>query len=236
MNFLSHYYLLPPAADPLMVMGNSLPDLLHLRSGYRLRKRNRLHIDHHDAIEMGIQYHIATDHVFHQSDYFERWQDFLALKLKARKLNSIPKYLPFYIHVWVEMCIDKCLLARHPMLASDYYLKLAQVSSDQLHHWWITQEFDESEYDSFWDAYQSFIERKFLTSYSSSQGFASVIRAFASRIHKYEINELDLNFLLTCCDELLVKIDDEWNEFWNYLTTDISLHIELEHKADELKS
>lgn len=204
-----------------MVLGGSLPDLLHLRTSYRIRKKLPYFFDIRDKAECGIAMHLHIDHIFHQCHFFLQWQKVLSHELKKAGLVSIPHYLPFYVHIVTEMWIDRRLLRENSDLAHHYYEKLGLLTKTEVENLWLYHQFDARDFMAFWTFFQGFLDRRFLASYASDEGFIAAISGLALRVHKYVLVSEDAEKILAACAVLDDNMNSQWSAFWEMMQAEL---------------
>jgi len=217
LNFLAHFFLLPAHASPLMVLGGSLPDLLHLHTSYRIHKKIPYLFDTKDTAESGIAIHLHIDNIFHQCHFFLQWKKILLDELRNAGLVSIPHYLPFYVHIIIEMMIDRILLRENKDLAYRFYEKMRLLSKADMEKVWLYHQFAKDDFMDFWAFFQGFLERQFLVSYASDEGFIVAISGLAMRLHGYELLSKDGEKILAACKVLDVSMCSHWSAFWEMM-------------------
>ena len=226
MNFLSHFNILPDHHDHALCFGSVMPDLVRASGLLKIKKPIIMNDPFHIQIERGISYHLQADHVFHSSPYFESWQKVLGHLLDKEKLETLPKYLNFYGHVLIEMWIDRILLLTNQNVGELFYANLEKIEKDKLKCWWgIRFVKHRDEFDFFWNFYLKFINQKFVLAYANEAGFKRAIKGLAFRVHRYELNEYDLNFLFSACNEVNELIVSEQKDFWTAMESGLQVYL-----------
>ena len=130
MNFLSHYYLLPEKDNTDKVVGNLLPDLIRgFTKIYHKELKDNPQLQGSDILE-GIHYHMLTDAVFHEHDFFLENCEWIKSNIKTQQL---PKNRSFIVaHVMVELIIDQYLMEKESHLAPSFYHSLNDSATQDL--------------------------------------------------------------------------------------------------------
>lgn len=130
MNFLAHYYLIPEKENADFVAGNLLPDLMRgfTKIYHQEIKPNTL--QHDSDIIRGIHYHLATDKLFHNHDFFDK--HCLSLK-EITKFHGLPLEKNYIVsHVLLELLIDQYLMKKNEKLKDNFYASLTNVLDGEL--------------------------------------------------------------------------------------------------------
>ena len=130
MNFLSHYYLLPEKDNADNVLGNLLPDLMRGFTKIYKQEIKPNPVLQGSAILDGINYHLLTDAIFHEEDFFLKNCD--AIKDNLNQKSIAPSRNFIVAHVMVELLIDQYLMEQEPSLADNFYESLNICSQNNL--------------------------------------------------------------------------------------------------------
>jgi tetratricopeptide (TPR) repeat protein len=130
MNFLSHYYLLPEKANSDMVIGNLLPDLMRgFTKVYRKEIKNNPSIQGTEILA-GIHYHLQTDALFHEQDFFINHCQNIKAEIQRKQLPQTRSFI--VAHVMVELLIDQYLMEEEDKLAPLFYQTLENSNNNNL--------------------------------------------------------------------------------------------------------
>jgi len=131
MNFLAHYFLLNQNENPLTVFGNLLPDIYpNFTKFYNSILKNQSQFFHYNEhIVRGINFHLATDNVFHTHLLFTENYEFAKIQLNNIGVN---KKAYAIAHILVELLIDRQILLNNKQVAISFYDKLIQVDLESV--------------------------------------------------------------------------------------------------------
>ena len=130
MNFLSHYYLLPEKENTDKVAGNLLPDLMRgFTKIYHQEIKPIQEINQSDIVK-GIHYHLETDALFHQHQFFIDHCKDLKQITASYDLPMTKNYI--VSHVLLELIIDQYLMEKEANLAPAFYESLSQALEGEL--------------------------------------------------------------------------------------------------------
>jgi hypothetical protein len=125
-------------------------------------------------LTLGIHKHHATDKVFHNMPEFTALQQALKAELNhAELLGMLPRYW-FWVHIAVEMMIDRNLLKLYPLLYVEFYEDLATVSQPVVEKY-FSETGCKSLATDFFGNFKVFMERRFLQYYPSDEKFTEAL-------------------------------------------------------------
>ena len=201
MNFLSHFYFERNTANPELVLGCVLPDLVkNANKSWNIHPEKKTHLfDHSEklrSILTGWQRHLEVDRYFHNSDFFIKHTQ--AIREKAAPILEGSEVRPFFLaHISLELMLDSILLTRENINAFSFYDQLARVERKELKHFLeLNQVTDTGKFFRFFD---QFLEVNYLHSYSESQNLIYALNRICMRIWPDPLNseqKLQLNEVL----------------------------------------
>lgn len=131
MNFLSHYAIYTDRDDPNFTVGKVLPDMLRAavpKAHLREEAIEKQWEENVKSVAEGVNVHLRTDHIFHESTFFKERMATLKHKLKVLNLPSIQRFRFFYAHILTELLLDRWLMQDNPLMIDRFYnhLRLAE--------------------------------------------------------------------------------------------------------------
>lgn len=128
----------------------------------------------HQQLSLGIHKHHAVDKVFHNLPEFAALQAALKAELhNVGLLPELPRYW-FWVHIAVEMMIDRSLLKLYPLLYVEFYDSLATVSQPVVEKY-FAETGCKSLATDFFGNFKVFTERRFLQYYPSDEKFTEAL-------------------------------------------------------------
>jgi len=118
MNFLAHYYLLEDKINSKKVFGNLLPDLVRGFSKIYQTELKQVQ-DKNNAILQGINFHLKTDKIFHNHDFFTIQNEKIKKLIIKHKVPTKRYYIS--THILLELLIDQYLIKQNQTIANDFY-------------------------------------------------------------------------------------------------------------------
>lgn len=223
MNFLSHYYLGRHKEDPHFTLGLVLPDLarnndkaLRFRDGVLEAASTSNAMKH---LHEGVQFHHLTDHLFHNSPYFEEKSQELKAILLKYPFQSLKKHYHFLAHIALELMLDRMLLKEDPQLCDQFYISLENVKDNA-----IVDYFGHTGYAdkaaAFIDFLYLFNKNKYIQHYVKTESMAFALGRIYHRATGLDIHE-DKALLCEFVEEAETKA------FVNYKDVFTQLNIRL---------
>lgn len=128
MNYLSHFYF-DRTEDKYYNIGLVLPDLArnHI-SKLRVTPKHNITFSTKEisSINSGCSRHFETDRAFHNwSEFMELSEECTSIIRESGEKDIDRDY--FYVHVFIEIIIDRILLKQNPNLANEFYEMLKTV-------------------------------------------------------------------------------------------------------------
>ncbi|SES15493.1 ACP phosphodiesterase [Pedobacter rhizosphaerae] len=210
MNFLSHYYFDRLTADPSVVMGTVLPDLVKnasKESNLYPQKNEFLFLGNPDeeGLLKGWKRHLAVDLYFHSSDFFLEKTTALKLLIKPIVENTVVRP-SFLAHIGLELLLDHLLIEHNLVQVNQFYDNLSAVNpaslADFLEHCGLK---DQSRFHQF---LTGFISSKYLLSYQKLDNISYALNRICMRLWPETLNEeqlQQLTFALGTFKETLEK-------------------------------
>lgn len=224
MNFLSHFYFERNTANPELVLGCVLPDLVkNANKSWTIHPEKKAHLFAHseklESILTGWQRHLEVDRYFHNSDFFlEHTQ---AIREKVAPILVDSEVRPFFLaHISLELMLDSILLTRENINAFSFYDQLARVERNELKHFLELNKITDT--GRFFRFFDQFLEVNYLHSYSESQNLIYALNRICMRIwqdplnseQKLQLNEVLLayqNSLESCYMEIFDDLESRLN-------------------------
>jgi hypothetical protein len=131
MNFLSHFYFDRHSANPELVLGCVMPDLVKTANIlWIIHPEKKPHLFHESekmqSLLEGWKKHLEIDRYFHNCDFFTRHtkaiREMVAPILKNSQIRP-----SFLAHISLELMLDSLLLNLEEIDAFEFYEKLAKV-------------------------------------------------------------------------------------------------------------
>lgn len=169
MNYLSHFYLVGDSADPYLVLGMVLPDMVknHRKSwNAHPRKHEKELADDGimTSIRRGWELHLETDRRFHSSAFFSYHSSRLRKQI-AQVLPHRP-FRPFFLaHVALELLLDSLLIIQEKVDTGKFYTQLAACRESEVVRFLEINGIPEAA--SFIPWLREFISSAYLYSYSN---------------------------------------------------------------------
>lgn len=130
MNFLSHYAINKEVSNPHYTLGKVFPDLVrgaepstHVRSVQAQPGWDAEVVQ----LARGINAHLQTDKLFHESEFFTSRMASLKNNLSKLNFEGIQRFYFFYAHIGVELLLDRWLMQDNPLLVDNFYSQLSKV-------------------------------------------------------------------------------------------------------------
>ncbi|NEU08643.1 hypothetical protein GZH53_10000 [Flavihumibacter sp. R14] len=204
MNFLSHFYFDRNTANPELVLGCVLPDLVkNANKSWNIHPEKETHLfdESHklQSILTGWQRHLDVDKYFHTSDFFiEHTQ---AIREKIAPILEDSEVRPsFMAHISLELMLDSILITLKEINAFHFYDQLAKVERQAVKRFLeLNRVTDTARFFRFFD---QFLEVNYLHSYSESENLIYALNRICMRLwhnplnaaHKLQLNEVLLHY------------------------------------------
>ncbi len=211
MNFLSHFYFDRYTADPDLVLGTVLPDLVK-----NARKDWHLHPQKHEedfqhsekmcAILSGWKRHLEVDLYFHSSAFFAGQTKTIRL-LIAPILQNSPVRPSFLAHISLEIMLDSILLSKNIVNPDDFYEQLKKSDRSSLTQFLNLSMLDDC--PRFFQFFDKFIEVSYLHKYREGSDMVYALNRICMRLWQDPLNEtqkLQLAAILSDYKEYLETI------------------------------
>lgn len=194
MNFLSHFYFTQHQNDPYFSMGSILPDLLRNYDGsWKIKPEKETgrfsKNPHFASLLKGWILHIHVDNRFHSSSYFLQESSDLRKKL-VTVFTRLPIRPFFLAHVGYELVLDSLLIQNKLVNTDDFYREIGACDPTIIQDFLINARVkDPSGFLNFLD---SFIESRYLTSYSESKNIVYALDRIGRRVWREKFNENEI--------------------------------------------
>lgn len=204
MNFLSHYYFTKDQNDPYYTLGSVLPDLIrnHKSSWKIFPERNASRFNSHPALHSllaGWELHIKVDKVFHSSDLFK--SETARLRKRLVPVFTRLPIRPFFLaHVGYELTLDSLLLQENLLTTQVFYQHLSECKPNHIIDFLSLAGVEEP--TSFLKFLQSFIDSKYLESYTKPKNIVFAIDQIGRKVWKVPFNEVEKTLATTVFKEL----------------------------------
>lgn len=194
MNFLSHYYFTQHKNDPYFSMGSILPDLLRNYNGsWKIKPEKEVAKfsvnPHFNSLLKGWSLHLDVDNQFHNSTSF--LQESSALRKRLFPVFTRLPIRPFFLaHVGYELMLDSLLIQNKLVNTDDFYREIEDCDPTVILDFLRTAGIkDPSGFTSFLD---SFIESRYLESYSESKSIVYALDRIGRRVWREKFNENEI--------------------------------------------
>jgi hypothetical protein len=170
MNFLSHYFIHRHLANPYFTLGKILPDMLrHLGPSTKIREAQNVADPKNGTgwLEKGVHLHLATDRIFHQSQYFEEMSNFLKKVLKEDQIFKKFRYI--YAHILLELLLDRVLIANYREAALRFYDQLMATEKATIAAYFRYKGLTLDNH-RFFQHLQRFVHSRYLFNYLENEG------------------------------------------------------------------
>lgn len=191
MNFLSHFYFTQHQNDPYFSIGSILPDLLRNYDGsWKIKPEKEVEKfarnPYFASLLKGWILHIHVDKIFHSSSSFLRETSILRKKL-VPIFTRLPIRPFFLAHVGYELILDSLLIQNRLVSTDDFYEEIGACDPSLIQDFLINAGItDPSEFLKFLD---SFIESRYLKSYSESKNIVYALDRIGRRVWHEKFNE-----------------------------------------------
>ncbi len=184
MNFLSHFYFDQQRANPNIILGTILPDLLKNANkdwNPRPQKHKPLFsspLPIHDLL-IGWERHLEVDLIFHSSTFFaEKTQ---ALKKLLLPILSDSVVRPsFLAHISVELLLDHLLIEHKKINVDIFYKNLDLVDTEDLQMFLTRCDItDTSQFFKFFDSFKS---SRYLEHYQELESISYALKRICMRL------------------------------------------------------
>lgn len=183
MNFISHFYLLEDKANPDIVLGNLIPDLMRgFTKIYHQQIKNNKELINNNIVS-GIEFHLKTDLEFHHHPFFIEKNKVFKKFLFDLKLPSKKYYL--VTHILLELLIDRYLLETYPNIGIQFYDKLRISEKDNFKEK-LKLLFNSELNLKIHSIFNSFIENKYAFALTHTEGIKFALNEIIG--HKIGIN------------------------------------------------
>lgn len=202
MNFLSHFYFDRYTANPYVVTGTVLPDLIkNADKNWNLHPEKKADLfNENEALGhllIGWQRHLAVDLAFHSSAFFTTKTNELKQQL-IPLLDKSPVRPSFLAHIGIELLLDHLLIVQGKINVHQFYHHLEQVSLNHL-GLFITK-CGITHHDHFFKFYNSFKSSRYLFSYQKIENISYALQRICMRLWEHPFAEKTLNELTFTLD------------------------------------
>jgi hypothetical protein len=207
MNFLSHFYFDRDTADPYLVLGTVMPDLLkNADKNVIIHPEKLVHTDEAiNSIIKGWKKHLEVDRYFHSSDFF-RTHSHRLKKLLLPAIEGSP-VKPFFLgHIALELILDNLLLTTGKITADGFYEHLDGCSEQVVDEFLTFAGLKNTAV--FFSYYDDFKQSKYLYTYSETKEIAYALKRICMRVWNNPFTreqELNMNKVLIAYRESLLN-------------------------------
>jgi hypothetical protein len=227
MNFLSHYYLGKHIDDPHFTLGVVLPDLARNRDkALRFRdvelKENALSPE---AINLhtGVRFHHLTDHLFHNSTFFDSKSQQLKFMLQQKSFKVLQKHHYFMAHIALELLLDRMLLKAEPGLCENFYRHLKETDSNVISAYFNYSGYSNRHAD-FLDFLDLFNKNMYIQHYVKTDSLAFALSRIYRRATGADISE-DKAVLCNFIEEAEEQVMRDYQAVFEELQKEITFNI-----------
>jgi hypothetical protein len=216
MNFLSHYYFDRKSADPNLVTGIVLPDLVkNADKSWALHPYKYASLLGDDpaahSLLNGWMRHLEVDRHFHSSAFFTRHTQQLRA-LIAPLLEGSDVRPSFLAHVALELMLDGLLITRSLVDPHHFYIHLKNADTGAIDRFLRASRLtDTSLFFSFFDR---FISSAYLHSYSETHQIVYALNSICERIWHDPLDELQKHALTLILLEYLNVLQESFGEIF----------------------
>lgn len=224
MNFLSHFYYTQNEHNPYFTLGTVLPDLLrNYDNSWKVTPERTPDSFKQDpymsSLLKGWELHLRIDLEFHSSPIFLEESSNL-----RKELVNVFKRLPirpfFLAHVGYEILLDSLLIFNKLIDTNQFYRELAACDPK------VIQDFLKkaglSESVGFIKFLDSFIDSKYLNTYSESKNIVYAIDRIGRRVWKEKFNEDEIEGAILVFQESKEKLNHTFIEVFQEIETAIN--------------
>jgi acyl carrier protein phosphodiesterase len=204
MNFLSHFYFDRYSANPELVLGCVMPDLLKTANKtWNIHPEKKPHLfkesERMQSLFEGWKRHLEVDRYFHNCDFFIEHTRAIRQIVAPVLINS--EIRPsFFAHISLELMLDSLLLNLEEVDAFEFYDQLANVERTAV------KDFLElnliSDTRRFFRFFDQFLEENYLHSYSETENLIYSLNKVCLRLwpqplsseEKFKLNVVLLDY------------------------------------------
>lgn len=202
MNFLSHFYFDRHSANPELVLGTVLPDLIkNANKNWVVRPEKRRELLGTDygllSILKGWIRHVEVDRYFHCSDFFMEHSSAIRT-LIAPYLETSPVRPSFLSHIALELMLDSLLISKKLVSADDFYTQLHHINRSTVTRFFELNGIEDT--PQFFRFFDRFIESAYLKNYNEPDNIVYALNRICMRLWKDPLSEsqkAELSLLLT---------------------------------------
>src|SRR5690554_6316229 len=194
MNFLSHFYFTQYQNDPYFSMGSILPDLLRNYNGsWKIKPEKEVEKFSKNAryisLLNGWILHLHVDNKFHSSTSF--LQESSVLRKKLVPIFTRLPIRPFFLaHVGYELILDSLLIQNNLVNIDNFYKEIYACDPDLIQDFLISAGIPDP--SGFTNFLNSFIESRYLESYSESKNIVYALDRIGRRVWHEKFNENEI--------------------------------------------
>lgn len=212
MNFISHYYFVRHSADPYLVLGMVLPDMVkNHRKSWNLRpkkqERQLLEREVTASVYKGWELHVETDRLFHSSAFFKE-QSSQIRKQIAAIVTRLP-FRPFFLaHVALELLLDSLLIIREEADAAHFYRLISRCDPAEVIRFLEINHIDDAL--SFIPWFNSFVKNRYLYSYSETENLVYALDRTGRRVWSEPFSEEEKDGLSRLLQTWRMQLENEY--------------------------
>lgn len=224
MNFLSHYYFTQNNNDPYFSLGSILPDLLRNYNGsWKIKPEKEVdkfgENPHFDSLLKGWSLHLIVDKQFHTSTSFLRESSALRKRL-VTVFTRLPIRPFFLAHIGYELMLDSLLIQNKLVNTDDFYREIEDCDPTIILDFLRTTGIkDPSGFAGFLN---SFIESRYLESYSESKNIVYALDRIGRRIWCEKFNENEIKESTLVFQELKESLNSTFIKIFEEIKGSIS--------------
>ena len=184
MNFLSHFYFDQHCANPNIIVGTVLPDLLkNANKDWNPRpQKHKTLFSSPVAIQdllIGWERHLEVDLLFHSSTFFTEKTQALKKLLIPILTDSVVRP-SFLAHIGVELLLDHLLIEHKKINVDTFYKNLDLVNTEDLQR--FLNRCDIADTSQFFKFFDSFKSSRYLERYQELESISYALKRICMRL------------------------------------------------------
>lgn len=224
MNFLSHYYFTQHKNDPYFSMGSILPDLLRNHDdSWKIRPEKEIEKFggnlRFDSLLKGWCLHLDVDNQFHTSAIFLRESSALRRRL-VPVFTRLPIRPFFLAHVGYELMLDSLLIQNKLVNTDDFYREIEDSDLTVILDFLRTAGIKDP--SGFTNFLNSFIESRYLESYSESKSIVYALDRIGRRVWREKFNKNEIKESILVFQELKESLNPTFIKIFEEIKESIS--------------
>lgn len=206
MNYLSHFYF-DKSDDKYYNIGLVLPDLArnHIAK-LRVTPKHNIQFSTKEiaSINSGCSRHFECDRIFHNWEFFMSLSEECTEIIREHGEKDIDRDY-FFVHVFIEIILDRILLKKNPTLADDFYKMMSEIEVEWLLRYLRYAGLHDDE--MFKGSQRRFIKAAFLKDYLDMDKCISHLEKMGTRIGLKPFTEPQIEVLKEIAEIIESKLE-----------------------------